>query len=509
MAVLALLAAALHWSGASLAGDRSALARVTVEAFGGTLASVHASDAAGRPIAVDVHGGRLTPRERIRPGATVTVDAVVRRPGWDAWLLGRTRRERLTVRAPVAHVSDRYVTASANGRVAVRFDQPVSRVRYSGAAHVVSGDRVRVDPSTPAGTVGIRAAARSWERLGRVQGVHYFPAAGTPVALVSPAPGGTLSPADPIRVTLSKTVKAVLGSARPTLSPNPSGRWHTADSHTLVFTPSGYGVGFGTKVHLTLPHTLSVASDGGSDVHSTRTVDWTVPPGSTERLHQLLADEGYLPVRFKASGEVARTRRAEVRAAVDPPAGRFHWRFHNTPPELKRQWDPRKATAITRGAVMAFQLDHGLDVDAVAGPAVFKDLIEDAVTGKSRHKGGYSYVYVHRNTPQLLTLWHNGRTVLTSPGNTGIPQAPTELGTFPVFEHLPVTTMSGTNPDGSTYNDPGIKWVSYFNGGDALHTFNRASFGTPQSLGCVELPEAAAAKIYPYTPIGTLVTIEN
>ena len=69
-----------------------------------------------------------------------------------------------------------------------------------------------------------------------------------------------------------------------------------------------------------------------------------------------------------------------------------------------------------------------------------------------------------------------------------MPAAPTELGTFPVFEHLASTTMSGTNPDGSHYNDPGVKWVSYFNGGDALHAFNRASFGTPQSLGCVELP---------------------
>jgi hypothetical protein len=37
----------------------------------------------------------------------------------------------------------------------------------------------------------------------------------------------------------------------------------------------------------------------------------------------------------------------------------------------------------------------------------------------------------------------------------------------------------------------------------------RASFGTPQSLGCVELPLASAAKVWPYTPIGTLVTVEN
>ena len=55
--------------------------------------------------------------------------------------------------------------------------------------------------------------------------------------------------------------------------------------------------------------------------------------------------------------------------------------------------------------------------------------------------------------------------------------------------------MSGTNPDGSHYNDPGIRWISYFNHGEALHAFNRSSFGTPQSLGCVELPLAAAAKV--------------
>ena len=69
------------------------------------------------------------------------------------------------------------------------------------------------------------------------------------------------------------------------------------------------------------------------------------------------------------------------------------------------------------------------------------------------------------------------------------------------------TTMSGENPDGSKYNDPGIMWVSYFNGGDALHQFDRASYGSPQSLGCVEMPGEEAEAIWPYTPIGTPVTI--
>ena len=128
---------------------------------------------------------------------------------------------------------------------------------------------------------------------------------------------------------------------------------------------------------------------------------------------------------------------------------------------------------------------------------------------RAPHDVPYSYVYVHSQVPQTLTLWSAGHIILTSPGNTGIPSRPTAPGTFPVFEHIPVGTMSGTNPDGSHYHDPGIRWISYFNGGDALHAFTRASYGTPQSLGCVELPLAAAAKVWPYTPIGTLVTIEN
>jgi len=67
--------------------------------------------------------------------------------------------------------------------------------------------------------------------------------------------------------------------------------------------------------------------------------------------------------------------------------------------------------------------------------------------------------------------------------------------------------MQGTNPDGSTYDDPNVPWASYFNGGDALHGFVRATYGSPQSNGCVEMPVATAAQVWPLTPIGTLVTV--
>ena len=101
--------------------------------------------------------------------------------------------------------------------------------------------------------------------------------------------------------------------------------------------------------------------------------------------------------------------------------------------------------------------------------------------------------------------------VLTSPGNTGVPAAPTELGTFPVFEHLAEHHDELEHePRRLARQTPWGEWVNLLpNGGDALHAFNRASVRHAQSLGCVELPEAAAKKVWPYTPIGTLVTIEH
>ena len=98
--------------------------------------------------------------------------------------------------------------------------------------------------------------------------------------------------------------------------------------------------------------------------------------------------------------------------------------------------------------------------------------------------------------------------VYSTPVNTGVAGATTANGTFPVYARYTVTTMSGTNPDGSHYVDPGIQWVSYFNGGDALHGFVRGSYGFPQSDGCVEMPVANAAMVFPLTPIGTLVTVQ-
>jgi hypothetical protein len=412
-------------------------------------------------------------------------------------------------------VTDRWLTVDSGSPVKVGFDKSVSAVAFGAGAQLKHerlsspSDSVDLGTHAAAGSLSVAAAVRSWERVGHSVTVSWFPPAHSTVAISNPAPDSKITPSTPLRLTFSDSVDKALGSALPKLTPAIQGHWHKADSHTLVFTPSGFGIPFGARVHVDLPKAVAVRGPDGQGASTTRRIGWTVPPGSTLRLQQLLADAGYLPVTWHPSGApVARTPAAEVAAATNPPPGNFSWRYPNTPHELRSMWIAGQANQITRGAIMKFQDTHKLSVDGFAGAQVWKALLADTLAGK-RITSGYSYVYVHRNVPQLLTLWHNGHTVLTSPGNTGVPSAPTQLGTFPVFEHIASGTMSGTNPDGSHYNDPGIKWISYFNGGDALHAFNRASFGTPQSLGCVELPLAAAAKVWPYTPIGTLVTIEN
>ena len=500
----ALAAVAFFWSGATLGSDPSALARLHLQPLAGRVVSVSATGAGGKPVPIADEGGRLTPTALVAPGEQIHVDVVVRRPKWVGWVAGRTAHEQLTVTAPSATVRDRWPTLAAGEQLELRFDTPVDRVRAGGRTVDASGRAVvSLGKKPPTGTIRVAAAARPWERPGDPVTVSWFPQTAKPAVQIEPAPGTEISPLDSIRLTFAQPV----GSARPQFSTKETGAWRLADSHTLVFTPGRLGFAFGSSLRLRLPAAATIVR--GATQTAASSVGWTVSTGSLLRLHQLLAQEGYLPVVWNSAGaDVARTPAAEIAAAVDPPDGAFAWRFPNTPKQLTRQWNAQKVTAITRGAVMQFEHENGLAVDAIAGPRVWHALIADALSG-TVHTGGYSFVYVHTALPQLLTLWHNGSVVLTSPGNTGIPATPTQPGTFEVFEHIPTGEMKGTNPDGSHYDDKGIRWISYFHHGEALHAFTRASFGTPQSLGCVELPLDAAAKVWPYTPIGTLVTIEN
>ncbi len=500
----------------AVAQDSAALARISVPGLEGRVASASVESMDGRALATSLRKGKLWPMGRVQVNRRLLVHVTVQRPGWAGWLLGKSATKTFVVRTPAAQLEQRWLLTPTNGPVTVSFAAPVRTVRIGRGSHVrtlrfasprssvVVG---RVVPGLPrAGSVTISAVPRMWERLPRRVRVSWFPVGNGVQALAEPALGKPLHAEEPITITFAKPVRQVLGERLPTVTPGVPGRWRTLDTHTITFRPARFGYPLGGRVVVHMPTGVRFAA---ARVRTLRTPAWNVPLGSTLRLQQLLAQARYLPVAWQpAAGADPPTARSEAAAAIDPPAGQFRWRYANTPPELRALWRPGEWNEITRGAVMLFEHTHGLDVDGFVGPKVWHALLVDTVAGK-RYGSGYSYVYVHRNLPQSLNLWHDGHLVLTSPGNTGVPAAPTQLGTFPVFEHIPVGTMSGTNPDGTHYHDPGIRYISYFNHGDAIHAFNRSSFGTPQSLGCVELPLAAAAKVWPYTPIGTLVTIED
>lgn len=442
------------------------------------------------------------------------------------------------------------------------------------------------------------SAALSGSQAPTTEATH-ADAGATPLSVVSisPAPG-----AHRVRyeseVTVRFSAPLARASAMPKLSPAPPGTWTATEINELVFHPTGNFVPYST-VTLTLPGgPHGMLSRSGGTLARSVTARFQIAGASELRLQQLLAELGYMPLRFvpggSSSGGAARlagdttfsaprsattttttrpratttttrpatttttTRPATTTTTTLPPpttsppatsppateppsfgapgygttligapgasttrveeptnpydipltplAGKFSWRYRYIPGSLSALWVQGGPDVITTGAVMQFEAAHGLAADGDAGPQVWADLLR-AVAARQLDTAPYDYVYVETGSPEYLSLWRDGRVIFQTLVNTGIPFAPTQLGTWPVYARYTVTTMSGTNPDGSKYSDPGIPWVSYFHGGDALHGYLRSQYGYPQSLGCVEMPYSSAATLFPYTPLGTLVSI--
>lgn len=321
------------------------------------------------------------------------------------------------------------------------------------------------------------------------------------VSSTVPASGATgVASNQVVTIHLSAPVTGTAGM--PTFNPPVGGSWKRTGPKSLSFVATAPFIPMSTE-------TLSIPA-GSSGPHSATgqalatpdTITFTVAQASTERLQQLLAQLNYLPLAF--------TPTAPLKSPVDATtaqAGTFAWRWPNTPPSLTALWMEGYENAITKGAVMDFENQNGLTVDGLAGPRVWSALLA-AIAGGKVDVDPYTYAYVSKVLPETLTMYENGAPALTNISvNTGAPGADTVDGTFPVFEHVTSSRMQGTNPDGTKYDDPDVPWASYFNGGDALHGFVRASYGFPQSNGCVEMRIADAAKVWPLSPIGTLVTV--
>jgi hypothetical protein len=346
------------------------------------------------------------------------------------------------------------------------------------------------------------AIAGAWQRTGDT--AVFTPAAGFPqhtkvTVTVSVPAAGNASAAGPGRTaTGAGSTAASTGS--------------TATGTGIAATGTGAGpvsagsksVSAGSTAGATAPAASAPASAPGSSATS---ATFTTGDYSPLRLQEILAQLGYLPLTWTpaaGAGVTPASAAAQLSAAYDAPAGTFQW-LSGYPSQLRSFWSQGASNTLDLGALYGFQADHNLTIDGKPTAATWADLLK-AAAADQKNTHGYSYAIASKHLPETLTIWHNGKKVFSSPANTGIGVAPTVDGTFPVYEKLPYQVMSGTNPDGSHYADP-VEWVSYFNGGDAVHYFSRGSYGWPQSLGCVELPYTAAKNAYPYLPYGTLVTV--
>jgi peptidoglycan hydrolase-like protein with peptidoglycan-binding domain len=337
------------------------------------------------------------------------------------------------------------------------------------------------------------------------------------VTATSPAAGARgIDGGNPVVVTFSAPLAA--GSPMPALTPAVQGRWQQA-GRALTFRPA---VPFSPASHVTLripAGQAGVRTSAGGLLTRPVVTRFQTRSWSTRRLSELLGQLGYLPLSWNPLGDGAGRPNAgpgaeagtaasgptgQIAAAYSPPPGKFRW-HHGYPASLHSRWHAGRPNPILKGAVMAFQAQHGMKLTGIAGARVWSALFSAAEHGHS-NRAGYTYALASKGSPETLTIWHDGHIVLRSAANTGIPVAPTADGTFPVYLRYRFQIMRGTNPDGSSYADP-VEFVSYFDGGEAVHYFPRGSYGSPQSLGCVELPITAAARAWPYLTYGSLVTV--
>jgi len=299
----------------------------------------------------------------------------------------------------------------------------------------------------------------------------------------------------------------------PTLTPSVPGTWKIIGD-SMVFTPK-------TAISPSTRITLGVAggrggvrSAAGLALAKPKTATFTTGTFSTVRMAQLLAQLGYLPMTWDTPNLAVQAENTvnlrktglagEIAAAYDPPAGVFT-SATGYPASLASMFAPDLQNVVLRGAVMAFKSEHNMTVNTAINLSFWMALFKAAMSGQA-NANGYTYAVASQVDPETLTIYHNGHVVLKSLANTGIPSSPTANGTFPVYEKFLETWMSGTNPDGSHYHDL-VQYVSYFNGGDAVHYFARGAYGFQQSLGCVELPFTQAKEAYPYLTLGSLVTV--
>ena len=327
---------------------------------------------------------------------------------------------------------------------------------------------------------------------------------------VSPRPGRVVLPDATLEVRLAQPPGASLSAV---LSPPVAGTWGRCAPRAVCFAASTY---FSPGVRETLTVTFgSSRMPTTSPARRAFVAHFSVAPASVGLAQVLLAQLGYLPLTHsptRVSGRGRRRRAASDRAADSDPAASLVWRYADIPSALRAHWDPGDAGVLTDGALVQFERVQDIESGTwplyatALTPTVWSALLTAAVARRT-DPDPYAIAIVHESRPEHLDIWQDGHVVLDTLVNTGIPGGATPRGTFYVYQRYRSQTMRGITTTGKPYLYSDVPDVDYFQGNIAIHGFARASYGFPQSQGCVEVPLEVAESVYARLHYGSVVVV--
>jgi L,D-transpeptidase ErfK/SrfK len=149
-------------------------------------------------------------------------------------------------------------------------------------------------------------------------------------------------------------------------------------------------------------------------------------------------------------------------------------------------------------ALKEFQKAHGLKVDGIVGPSVWKEL-HASLTSMNKATGSFSdpKIHVHLDT-RILTM-SSDSTIKTYPVAIGKPSTPTPAGEWTIV----AKAVNPGGPFGARWMRLSISWGDY-----GIHgTNNPNSIGKAVSHGCIRLYNEDVIELYDLVGIGTPVSI--
>ena len=93
------------------------------------------------------------------------------------------------------------------------------------------------------------------------------------------------------------------------------------------------------------------------------------------------------------------TASSQAALAYNPPPGKFTWK-PGYPAMLTSMWSPNHANVVLRGAVMAFESQHGMTLNARPDARFWNALFHAAATGQ-RNANGYTYAIASKSLPEI------------------------------------------------------------------------------------------------------------